>query len=144
LSGWPPGKLNWISVSRAARVGAVADQFLAGRHLWDGRCRPYKVLAFDGAAGGNEAFRPLVLAWIIESTSKQDSLWVLEETGVAPVSYPTQNRRLPVFAKPASRQALSIACAAHAQSDLAFLVLYDVTTLHVETDAGDRFPMGWC
>ena len=44
-------------------------------------------------------FRDLVLARIIEPTSKQDSLRVLSEAGVEPVSYRTVTRRLPVFAK---------------------------------------------
>ena len=52
------------------------------------------------AAGGDEVFRDLVLARIIEPTSKVDSLRVLAETGVDSVSYPTLTRRLPVFAKP--------------------------------------------
>ncbi len=91
------------------------------------------------AADEDEAFRQLVLARIIEPTSKADSLRVIDETGVAPVSYPTLNRRLPVFAKPAFRQALSTACAMHAQLGPASLVLYDVSTLHFETDAGDGF-----
>lgn len=80
-----------------------------------------------------------MLARIIEPTSKADSLRVIEEAGAAPVSYPTLNRRLPVFAKPAFRQALSAACAAHARIGPASLVLYDVSTLHFETDAGDGF-----
>ena len=58
---------------------------------------------------------------------------------MAPVSYPTLNRRLPIFAKLAFRQVLSTACATHAQLGPASLVLYDVTTLHFETDAGDGF-----
>ena len=41
-------------------------------------------------------FRQLVLARIIEPTSKQDSLRVLAEVGVDPVpSYATLKRRLP-------------------------------------------------
>jgi len=55
------------------------------------------------------------------------------------VSYPTLNRRLPVLAKPSFRQSLSTACATHARLGPASLVLYDVTTLHFETDAGDGF-----
>ena len=54
-------------------------------------------------------------------------------------SYPTLNRRLPVFAKPGFRQSLSSACAARAALGPASLVLYDVSTLHFETDAGDGF-----
>lgn len=107
--------------------------------LWDALCAAYAQVGFDKAAGGDEAFRQLVLARIIEPTSKADSLRVIDETGVAPVSYPTLNRRLPVFAKAGFRQALSTACATHARLGPASLVLYDVTTLHFETDAGDGF-----
>jgi hypothetical protein len=107
--------------------------------LWEALCAAYSQLGFATAADEDEAFRQLVLARIIEPTSKADSLRVIEETGVVPVSYPTLNRRLPAFAKPAFRQALSAACARHAQLGPASLVLYDVSTLHFETDAGDGF-----
>jgi len=107
--------------------------------LWDALCCAYEILGLNEAAGGDEAFRQLVLARIIEPTSKIDSLRVIEETGVVPVSYPTLNRRLPVFAKPAFRQSLSTVCASHARLGSASLVLYDVSTLHFETDAGDGF-----
>jgi hypothetical protein len=56
------------------------------------------------AAGGDEVFRQLVLARIIESTSKADSLRVLAEVGVAAASYPTLNRRLPGYATDTWRQ----------------------------------------
>jgi hypothetical protein len=108
-------------------------------HLWGALCSAYEHLGFAEAAAGDEAFRQLVLARIIEPTSKSDSLRVIEETGIAPVSYPTLNRRLPVLAKPIFRQALSTACATHARLGPASLMLYDVTTLHFETDAGDGF-----
>jgi hypothetical protein len=108
-------------------------------HLWDALRRAYEVLGLDAAAGVDEVFCQLVLARIIEPTSKIDSLRVLDETGVAGPSYPTLNRRLPVYAKPVFRQALSQACATHATLGPASLVLYDVSTLHFETDAGDGF-----
>jgi Transposase DDE domain len=108
------------------------------QHLWEALCHGYRVLGFD-AAGGDEVFRDLVAARIIEPTSKVDALRVLEETGVDSAAYRTLKRRLPVFAKPEFRQALSTACAAHAKLGPASLVLYDVTTLHFETDAGDGF-----
>ncbi|MCV7029361.1 IS1634 family transposase [Mycobacterium sherrisii] len=107
--------------------------------LWEALCAAYAQVGFDKATGSDEVFRQLVLARIIEPTSKADSLRVIDETGVAPVSYPTLNRRLPVFAKPAFRQTLSAACASHTRLGPASLVLYDVTTLHFETDAGDGF-----
>jgi hypothetical protein len=108
-------------------------------HLWEALCRAYQVLGFDTAAGGDEVLRDLVLARIIEPTSKADSLRVLCETGIEPVDYRTVTRRLPIIAKPAVRQALSAACAARAGLGPASLVLYDVSTLYFETDAGDGF-----
>jgi hypothetical protein len=83
-------------------------------HLWEALCRAYQVLGFDTAAGGDEVLRDLVLARIIEPTSKADSLRVLCETGIEPVDYRTVTQRLPIIAKPAVRQALSAACAARA------------------------------
>jgi hypothetical protein len=107
--------------------------------LWDALSRAYEVLGFDAATGADEVFRALVLARIIEPTSKLDSLRVLEEAGIDPPSYPTMNRRLPVFATDQWRQALAAACAAHAVLGPASLVLYDVSTLYFETDTADGF-----
>jgi Transposase DDE domain len=130
-----------LDLGVAGRPGSAPLPITASRaaHLWDALSRAYEVLGFDKAAGGDEVFRQLVLARIIEPTSKADSLRVLEETGVAAVSCPTVNRRLPVFAKAAFRQALSRACADHAALGPASLVLYDVSTLYFETDAADGF-----
>ena len=73
-------------------------------HLWDALAHAYGELGFDRAAGGDEVFRQLVLARIIEPASKLDSLRVLEETGVSAPSYRTLLRRLPVYAKDSWRQ----------------------------------------
>jgi len=107
--------------------------------LWDALCAGYDQLGFDEAAGGDEVFRQLVLARIIEPTSKADSLRVLAEVGVDAVSYATLKRRLQGFADDAWRRKLAAACAAHARLGPASLVLYDVSTLYFETDAGDGF-----
>src|SRR3954453_12815412 len=48
-------------------------------HLWDALEHGYRVLGFERAAGGAEAFRDLVLARIIEPTSKMDTSRVLDE-----------------------------------------------------------------
>ena len=127
-----------LDLGVAGRPGSAPLLITAPRaaHLWDALGRAYDVLGFDQAAGGDEVFRELVFARIIEPTSKADSLRVLEETGVAAVSYPTVNRRLRVFAKAAFRQALSRACADHAALGPASVVLYDGSTLYFETDAG--------
>jgi len=107
--------------------------------LLDALEHAYRVLGFDQAADGDEVFARLVLARIIEPVSKADSLRVLEEAGLAVPSYATLKRRLPVYAKQAWRQKISAACAAHAGLGPASLVLYDVSTLYFETDAGDGF-----
>jgi hypothetical protein len=108
-------------------------------HLWDALCRAYDSLGFNNAAGHDDVFRALVLARIIEPTSKLDSLRVLGETGVDVPSYRTVARRLPGYANPLWRRGLSQACASHAALGPASLVLYDVSTLYFETDQGDGF-----
>jgi hypothetical protein len=108
-------------------------------HLWDGLAHAYRVLGFEQAAEGDTVFEQLVLARIIEPTSKLDSLRVLEEAGVAASSYATLKRRLAMFAQASWRQRLAAACATHAGLGPASLVLYDVSTLYFETDTGDGF-----
>jgi hypothetical protein len=122
-----------------AAGGPLAITSTRPKHLWDALCRGFDVLGFGEATGGDEVFRQLVLARIIEPTSKLDSLRVLGEAGIETVSYPTLNRRLPVYATDDWRQALAAACAAHAKLGPASLVLYDVSTLYFEIDEGDGF-----
>ena len=98
-------------------------------HLWDALCRAYDALDFDQATKGDEAFRQLVLTRIVEPTSKEDSIRVIDEIGIKPASYPTIKRRLPVYAKEEWRRSISGAAAGRAALGPASLVLYDVTTL---------------
>ena len=107
--------------------------------LWDVLGLAYARLGFDAACGQDEVFKALVLARLIEPTSKLDTIRVLEEIGIAAPSYPTINRRLPGYATDEWRQQLARACAAHVGLGPATLVLYDVTTLYFETDEGDGF-----
>jgi len=107
-------------------------------HLWDALCPAYDTLGFDAAANDDEVYRQLVLARIIEPTSKLDSLWVLAEAG---------SIRCPIARSsadfPATRRLLALAavaaCAKHAALGPASLVLYDVSTLYFGTDQGDGF-----
>lgn len=108
-------------------------------HLWEALCRAYDLLSFRDATGHDDVFRLLVLARIIEPTSKLDSLRVLAEVGISPASYTTVKRRLPTYATTSWREPLAAACAAHATLGPASLVLYDVSTLYFETDTGDGF-----
>jgi hypothetical protein len=133
------GELD-LGLNPAAEAGGPLP-IIAARmgHLWDALALAYDVIGFDEAAGGDEVFRDLVLARIIEPTSKLDSLRVLEEAGIDPVSYRTMKRRLPVYSAQGWRESLAAACARQAKLGPASLVLYDVSTLYFETDTGDGF-----
>ena len=135
------GELDLGLDAEVAAAGSGLLQIVSSRagHLWEALCRAYEAVGFDAATGADDVFRQLVLARIIEPTSKQDSLRVLDEAGVAAPSYPTVNRRLPGYAKDSWRRRLAAACASHAALGPASLVLYDVSTLYFETDKGDGF-----
>jgi len=132
------GELD-LGLDTAAPGGPLPVTSSRMAHLWDALAHAYRVLGFAEAAGGDAVFAQLVLARIIEPTSKLDSARVLDETGISAPSYRTVLRRLPAYAKPAWRQRLSAACARHAGLGPASLVLYDVSTLYFETDTGDGF-----
>lgn len=97
----------------------------------------YIHLGFD--ALGDEAFWQLVLARIVEPTSKVDSIRVLEEIGISPVSERTMYRCLARVIERDYRGTLAGGCMAHAaRTSGATVLLYDVTTLHFETDTEDE------
>lgn len=129
-------------------------------HLLDALGHGYDALRFPAATGRDEVFKALVLARIIEPTSKLDSLRVLTEAGMEPPSYRTVKRRLRVYAgaqdsadddpqagkEPVAdgaggrwRARLARACAEHVRLGPSTLLLYDVTTLYFEADEGDGF-----
>jgi hypothetical protein len=103
-----------LGLDAAAGAGPLEIVGSKAGHLWDALSRVYDTLGLDKAAGGDEVFRALVLARIIEPTSKLDSLRVLDEAGVAAPSYATLKRRLPRYGKPLWRKDISAACAARA------------------------------
>jgi hypothetical protein len=124
-----------------ARQEPVSLEITSSRmgRLLDAVAAVYRQLGLDKACGGDVVFEQLVTARIIEPTSKQDASRVLAEAGMRALSYRTVKRRLPVFARPEWRDRLSGACTAAAALGPSALVLYDVTTLWFETDAGDGF-----
>jgi hypothetical protein len=98
----------------------------------------YRALGFDVAVP-DPVFGLLVLARVVEPTSKLDSIRVLEELGVVAPSYATIKRHMEECVPQGWRGALQDACLAHVHgSDLRFC-LYDVTTLYWETHQGDGF-----
>jgi hypothetical protein len=82
-------------------------------------------------------FRDLVLARIIEVTSKADALRVLAEVGVDTASYAIVKRRLPIYVQPSWRQSLAAAGARHAWLGPASRVLSDVKRLEHDPQGGD-------
>jgi DDE family transposase len=138
-AGQPELDLGLADAASGAGGRPLAITSSRMEHLWQALGRGYDRLGFDAAAQGDAVFRALVLARIIEPTSKLDSLRVLAEAGITAPSYRTVARRLPVFAKKSWRQGLAAACAAHAGLGPASLVLYDVSTLYFEIDEGDGF-----
>ena len=140
LAGQGEFDLGLDQVGSPARPGAALPiTSTRMRHLTDALTCAFTALRLDVASGGNEVFAALVLARIIEPTSKLDSLRVLEEAGISAPSYPTVKRHLPAFAADDFREALSAVCADHAGLGPGVLVLYDVTTLYFETDVADEF-----
>mgnify|MGYP000852010179 CR=1 FL=1 len=81
------------------------------QHLWEALAAGYRVLGFDKACGGDVVFEQLVLARLIEPTSKLDSIRVLEEMGIPAPAYRTLKRRLGDYARPTWRRQLAAACA---------------------------------
>lgn len=78
-------------------------------------------------------FRDLVIARIVEPTSKADSLRVLADLGAEPFSYRTIQRHLAAINTGGYRDAVAARCFTHAQNRGALsLLLYDVTTLHFD------------
>ena len=67
-------------------------------HLLDALGRGYHALGFTAAAESDEVSKALVLARIIEPTSKIDSVRVLDEAGAQAPSYAPIKRRLRVYA----------------------------------------------
>lgn len=123
-----------VSPRRGRRPAAAAGQVLATSSLvlWQALTDAYTRLGFDRL--GDEAFRAMVLARIIEPTSKDDSLRVLAEIGVRCPSVRTLYRSLKRCQDNDYRGALARACAAwsSAAGGLSAMVMYDCTTLHFE------------
>jgi hypothetical protein len=105
--------------------------------LWQVLTTAYARLGFDVL--DDEAFAQLVLARIIEPTSKADSVRVLNEIGVAAASLRTMFRSLHRAQDREYRDEIALACFAHAMTngDVS-LVLYDVTTLYFEAENEDE------
>ncbi|OIQ82039.1 hypothetical protein GALL_361850 [mine drainage metagenome] len=121
-----------VAATPAARVVSTSS-----RWLWQVLADAYDRLGFDVL--GDEAFRALVLARLIEPTSKADTVRVLEELGAPAVHLNTLYAALRRAKDRDYRGRLASACWAHTArtAGVAAMIMYDVTTLHFEVGDDD-------
>lgn len=131
-----PALLEGPSDGRRGRDGAGRVVATGSRLLFDALASVYASLGFDVL--GDETFRDLVIARIVEPTSLLDSGRVLTDLGKAPASYATMKRTLARVKTAKYRDQVAAACFAHARAagDVS-LCLYDVTTLYFEAENED-------
>jgi hypothetical protein len=108
--------------------------------LWDALSKTYSDIGFDSL--GDEVFKQLVLARIIEPTSKLDTIRVRNELGLDAPSNSKIHRALKKAMENDYRSTLSDACFSSADADTLSLLLYDVTTLYFEIQNEDGYRMG--
>ncbi|WOP17466.1 IS1634 family transposase [Raineyella sp. LH-20] len=126
--------LGWEPAGRPP--GQAVVESTASTVLWEALVGVYDHLGFDVLA--DECFRQLVLARVVEPTSKADSIRVLEGLGITPASLRTITRALPRINKGDYRDQLATACWSHVSAHGAVaLVMYDVTTLYFEAENED-------
>jgi len=105
--------------------------------VWETLEAIYEQLGFGQIL--DNAFKALVLARIIEPTSKADTVRVLAELGVPGPTRVTFMRCLKRVIERDYRTVIATACYTHAVDGGGLaMVLYDLTTLHFETDIEDR------
>ncbi|WP_204801013.1 IS1634 family transposase [Mycobacterium riyadhense] len=109
----------------------------SSRLLYDLLAHVYDWLGFGEV--GDEVFRDLVIARIVEPTSKIDALRVLADLGAALVSYKTLDRHVRnIHASPA-RDVVAAKCFEHSRDCGGLsLLLYDTTTLHFQAEHEDE------
>lgn len=131
-----PGQGELPLVDPNADSGAPVITSKSCALLWEVLTSAYAELGFE--ALGDEAFKQLVLARLVEPTSKADTVRVLDELGVPHVSLRTMFRALQRAQERDYRNHVARACFDHAavHGDLT-LILYDVTTLYFEAEHED-------
>jgi hypothetical protein len=132
-----PGQGELDLSAGAVQAGHAVITSKSSAVLWRVLSGAYTRLGFD--AVGDESFQQLVLARIVEPTSKADSLRVLDEIGIAHASLRTMFRSLARAQERGYRDQIATACFAHAAaSGDVSLCLYDVTTLYFEAENEDE------
>jgi len=107
------------------------------RLLWDTLEHVYKGVGFEAIP--DTVFKQLVLARIIEPTSKLDTIRVLLDLGLDAPTNTDIHRSLRNAAAADYRAILSDACFRFVEASSLRLVLYDVTTLYFEAQREDEY-----
>ena len=121
-------------------AGGAAPMFMEAsysRLIWDVLEHMYDDLGFD--AVGDDVFKDLVLARIIEPVSKLDTIRVIEELGLASPSHSAILRSLKRSIDEDYRSTLERCCFNAASQTALSLLLYDVTTLYFEVQREDDY-----
>ena len=117
-------------------VGPGRTTATSSRLLYDVLGHVYDWLGFDTVA--DPVFRDLVIARIVEPTSRRDSLRVLADLGANLVSYKTIDRHARMITDAGYRDVIAGKCFSYATDCGGLsLVLYDVTTLYFEAENED-------
>jgi hypothetical protein len=137
VADWRTGTLRLpAGVPKGAPVASGRTAATSSRLLHDVIGAIYDWVGFDVVADG--VFRDLVIARIVEPTSKVDSLRVLADLGADTLSYRTIQRHLAKVNTANYRELVATQCFTHAgdRGGLS-LLLYDVTTLYFESENED-------
>ncbi|ADU00710.1 transposase, IS4 family [Mycolicibacterium gilvum Spyr1] len=137
VADWRHGTLTLpAGVPKGVVVAPGRTAATSSRLLYDVIGGIYDWIGFDVVA--DAVFRDLVIARIVEPTSKMDSLRVLADLGAEPMSYKTIQRHLAKVNTGNYRDAIATKCFTHAVDRGALsLLLYDVTTLYFEAENED-------
>ena len=137
VADWRTGTLTLSAgVPKGAVVAPGRTAATSSRLLYDVIGAIYDWVGFDVI--DDAVFRDLVIARIVEPTSKLDSLRVLADLGAETMSYRTIQRHLARINTGGYRDAIAARCFAHAADRGGLsLLLYDVTTLYFEAENED-------
>jgi hypothetical protein len=137
VADWRAGELVRPDRPPAGVSGAGRTVGTSSRLLYDVLASMYDRLGFNVV--GDAVFRDLVIARIVEPTSKADSMRVLTDLGADVVLYRTIQRHLAQMGPGGYRDLIATRCFAHAGDTGGLsLILYDVTTLYFEAEKEDE------
>jgi hypothetical protein len=129
-----------IDLAALLKSGESTDIYLEKSYselLWRTLSGIYDRLGFGII--DDDVFRQLVLARIVEPSSKLDTIRVLTDLGLKAPSNTGIHRSLRDVISEGYRERLSEACFDHVKPSALRLVLYDVTTLYFEVQKEDEY-----